>query len=332
MVGFSDATKSFSGTTVQLVGVGSTTVDANNQFCFNNVSAGTHRLEFSGAGHLTRRLEITVAAGAVNHFDDIDLVEPGPFDLAAFDEIYRSFTTPGTIRWNKRPKIMLDKKSLGDLPQGLDFFVDNVRQAYNTWLPNNTNGFFTGTPVTVGSIGPIDPDNFDCSDVPIGEIDIVGIDECPVEENFIILGTATHCFNSVGNEVLLGVIFFNPCTTDGTIDHEIIHTLCAGHLESRPGISIMGSPNSNGVITALDRRHMRYLYTRPAGTQTPDDAWGLTPLSPLTSAAGAWLGSAAGDLGAPVPGGSQGRRPAATTSGVPRPVVERPRGSGRSHP
>lgn len=300
VVGFSNSSASFEGTTVDLVGEATTTVDADNQFCFDNVSAGVKRLEFSGSTHLTRRVRITVSPGMINFFDDIDLVESGTFDVAAFDEIYRSFSVEGTVRWNTPPtRVMLDRDSLSSLDQGLDFFESNVRRSYNGFLTNNTNGFFASTPVTVGSIGPLDPEDFSCSDVPVGEIHIVGIDECPMEENFIILGSATHCFDTVGNEVVLGAIFFNPCTTVSTIEHEIIHTLCAGHLESRPNASIMGSPGGAGEIQPLDRRHMRYLYSRPPGTLTPDDAWALTPMDPTSSASGAFLGSPAGDLRLP---------------------------------
>ena len=109
---------------------------------------------------------------------------------------------------------------------------------------------------------------------------IVGIDECPMDEQFIILGSTTHCFTTNGNEVLLAAIFFNPCTTEATIEHEIIHSLCAGHLESRPNDSIMGSPGGAGEILPVDRRHMRYVYGRPAGVESPDDSLDLPALEP----------------------------------------------------
>ena len=258
MVGFVDPGTDFSGTEVQLVGGGTTTVNGNNEFGFDDVDPGERRLEFTGPNHLTRRVNVFVSGAGVDTFDGIELVENGPFNLAFFDEIYRSFQIEGTVRWNVRPtRVMLDGDSLGALPQGLDFFESEVKRAFNGWLPNNTNGFFAGTPVTVGSIGAIDAEDFDCSDVPTGEIHIVGIDECPMEENFIILGSATHCFNTVQNEVVLAGIFFNPCSDVATIEHEIIHTLCASHLESSPDSSIMGSPGGSGEIMPLDRRHMR---------------------------------------------------------------------------
>lgn len=281
VVGFNNPGNIFDGTQVELVGVGTSMIDGNNQFGFENVPAGLQQLEFTGGSHLARRVDINVSASGVDHFDDIDLVESQSFDVEAFDEIYREFQVEGTVRWNTRPeRVMLDKASLEALPQGLAFFEDEVRKAYNSWLPNNTDGFFAGTPVNVGGIGSIDPDQFDCSDVPVGEIHIVGVDECPIDETFIILGSATHCFSTVNNEVVLAAIFFNPCSTVATIQHEIIHTICAGHLESMPNGSIMGSPGGAEEILALDRRHMRYLYTRPAGTMSPDDSWGLGALNP----------------------------------------------------
>ncbi|MDX1644493.1 MAG: hypothetical protein R3244_09075, partial [Thermoanaerobaculia bacterium] len=326
-----NAGNSFQGTEVEIVGHGSSTVDENNEVCFDDVAAGVQRAAFTGPNHLTRRVRLNIMAGVVNIFDGVDLVEPGPFDVEAFDEIYRSFSVDGTVRWKTPPtRVLLDRDSLGSLDQGLAFFEDNVRRSFNTWLSNSTEGFFAPTPVTVGSIGPIDPEDFSCSDVPPGEIHIVGIDECPVEENFIILGSATHCFDTVGNEVVLGAIFFNPCSTVTTIEHEIIHTLCAGHLESRPNDSIMGSPGGAEEILPLDRRHMRYLYRRPAGTITPDDAWGLTPLEPMTSVAGTQLGSPAGDLFLPrVPDGGVDDEILRPSRLAPRPPAERDAARGR---
>lgn len=297
VTGFNNSSNSFEGTMVEIVGHGTTTVNADNEFCFDDVAAGVQRAEFTGPNHLTRRVRLNILAGAVNVFDGIELVEPGPFDLEAFDEIYRSFSVEGTVRWLTPPtRVVLDRDSLGSLDQGLDFFEDNVRRSYSTWLPNNTDGFFASTQVVVRDIAPIDSENFSCDDVPPGEIHIVGIDECPVDETFIILGSATHCFSTLGNEVVLGAIFFNPCSTVNTIEHEIIHTLCAGHLESRPNDSIMGSPGGAEEIQPMDRRHMRYLYTRPPGTKTPDDAWGLAALEPMASSSGSRLSSPAGDL------------------------------------
>jgi hypothetical protein len=270
----------FTGTEVRLAGVGTTTVDANNEFSFENVSSGVRQLELSGSNHLTRRVDINVTQSGVNRFG-IELVETAGFDLAAFDEIYRDFQVEGTVRWNRRPtRVVLDRQTLGALPQGLGFFEAEVRRAYTGWLPANTGGFFSGTPVSVGNTASFTSEGFDCSDVPDGEVHIVGVDECPVEEMFINLGSATHCFNTVGNEVVLAAIFFNPCTTSSTVEHEVIHTLCASHLESRPNASIMGSPGGARQILPIDRRHMRYLYSRPAGTLSPDDSRGLSPLTP----------------------------------------------------
>ncbi len=281
MTGFNNPSTDFSGTQVEIMGVGTTTVNANNEFSFDSVPAGNQRMELTGPNHLTRRVNINVSQSGVDTFSNIDLVEPGPFDVDSFDEIYRSFQVDGSVRWLRKPsRVMLDRDSLASLPQGLEFFEREVRQAYGGWLPNHTDGFFAGTRVTTGSIGNIDPEAFDCSDVPQGEVHIIGIDECPMEEVFVILGQATHCFSSVGNEVVLSAIFFNPCTTEATIEHEIIHTLCAGHLESMPNASIMAPSGGPMEITPLDRRHMRYLYPRPAGTLSPDDSWGLRALNP----------------------------------------------------
>jgi hypothetical protein len=280
VTGQASASTRFAGSEVRLVGVGTTRVTSNNQFSFEIVPSGVQQLELTGANHLTRRVNINVSR-AVNRFSDIELIETAGFDLAAFDEIYRDFQVEGTLRWNRRPtRVLLDRASLSALPQGLDFFEREVGGAYGGWLPQNTGGFFAGTPVVVGNAGNFESEDFDCDEVPDGEVHIVGVDECPVEEMFIILGSATHCFDTVGNEVVKGAIFFNPCTTRSTVDHEIIHTLCAGHLESRPGASIMGSPGGAGQILPTDRRHMRYLYNRPAGTTSPDDSWGLTALQP----------------------------------------------------
>ena len=132
----------------------------------------------------------------------------------------------------------------------------------------------------MGNISPLDPEAFECDDVETGDVVIVGIDECPIDEQFIILGSTTHCFTTNGNEVLLAAIFFNPCTTEATIEHEIIHSLCAGHLESRPNDSIMGSPGGAGEILPVDRRWMKYVYSRQAGVESPDDSWNLDALEP----------------------------------------------------
>ena len=297
--GFYTPGTNFGGTRVTLVDSGvSTTVDSSNKFGFDNVSSGVQRLEFTGGNHVNRRVRVRIQDGGINRFDGLTLVESAPFDLAAFDEIYRTIDgAAGTVRWRQRPsRVLLDRNSLGDLPQGLSFFETEIKRAYNTWLPNNTGGFFAGTPVNTSSLGDLDPEAFDCSDVPVGQIHIFGVDECPMDEEFVTLGLATHCFNTVGNEVVLGAIFFNPCTDEATIEHEIIHTLCALHLESRPADSIMGSPRSSDDITILplDRRHMRYLYDRPPGTLSPDDMWGAAPLSSMFSAGGGSLQSITG--------------------------------------
>ena len=117
----------------------------------------------------------------------------------------------------------------------------------------------------------MDSEDFSCDDVSDGDIVIVGIDECPREDNFITLGTATHCFNTQGNEVILGAIWFNPCTTLGTIKHEIIHTLCAGHLDMEKNYSIMAPSGGPDDLTQWDERWIRYLYSHNPGTRSPDN-------------------------------------------------------------
>jgi hypothetical protein len=282
VVGFPDTTLSFLGAEAILNGSTRTTINADNRFGFQNVPPGVHRLEFTGSNFVTRRVRVEVRAGGTNHFDDLDLVQPEPFNLSAYDEIYRSFSVPGIVRWKNRPsRIVLDKSSLGSMPQGFSFFERHVKDAYNNWLPRNTNGFFQGTQVVTGSVDPSTPETFDCDQVREGDIVILAVDECDQNEEFITLGTTTHCFDTVGNEVILGAIWFNPCTTESTIDHEIIHTLCAGHLENQPNLSIMAPFGGPDQITQLDRLHMQYTYNRPLGTLSPDDAWQEEPLQPV---------------------------------------------------
>ncbi len=273
VVGLDNASLSFAGTEVELLGLATTTVNASNEWGFESVMAGTYTLVFRGAGHLERRIRVNVLANGISRFANLTLVEPGPFRLDNFDDIYREFdATAGTIRWTRRPnRVLLDKSSLEVLPQGFDFFDSEIRSAFSTWLPENTNGFFSGTPVRSGDMGLVDPDDFGCEDVEDGDLVIVGIDECPREDNFLILGTATHCFNTVGNEVILGAIWFNPCSDETTIRHEIIHILCAGHLDSQVNNSILGSPGGSDTITDMDRLHMKYLYDRLPGVRSPDN-------------------------------------------------------------
>jgi hypothetical protein len=272
VVGFENPSTSFSGSTVELVGLATTTINGSNEWGFDGVSAGAYTLVFRGAGHLERRMRVNVLSNGISRFSNLELVEPGPFRLDNFDDVYRSFSTPGTIRWKKRPKrVLLDKKSLGDLPQGFDFFESAVREAYSGWLPAHTNGFFSGTKVQSGSIGIGDSSEFSCDDVENGDIVIVGLDECAREDMFITLGTATHCFNTEGNEVVLGAIWFNPCTTESTIKHEIIHTLCAEHLDMEQNNSIMAPSGGPDDLTQWDERWLRYLYSRQPGTRSPDN-------------------------------------------------------------
>lgn len=284
VVGLSDASASFEGTQVRIVGVGQSTIDASNRWGIEGVPPGIHQLELSGSSHLRRRLEIRVEAGGVNHFDGLVLVEPAPFNLSAFDEIYRSFAIPGTIRWSQQPtRVVLDRKSLSSLDQGLGFFESEVRSAFTGWLSDASDGFFDGTPVVKGSIPVPDLESFSCDDVSEGEIYIVGYDfDCTQA-----LGWESHCIDSIGNAVSRAVIWLSDCSTQRTIIHELIHTLCAGHLDTMAHLSIMGGSGFGAPgITSMDSLHMRYLYDRPPGVGTPDDAWGLPPLEPRVAATG----------------------------------------------
>ena len=155
-----------------------------------------------------------------------------------------------------------------------------MRRAFDEWLPEHTNRFFAGTPVVKANVTDPSVENFSCGQVEQGDLVIVGINECPVEEQFIIAGYATHCFISTNNNVVLGAVWLTPCTDSVVIEHELIHTLCALHLESRPFLSLMGSPGGARRFTTMDALHLRYLYGRPGGVISPDNAWGLAPLEP----------------------------------------------------
>ena len=74
--------------------------------------------------------------------------------------------------------------------------------------------------------------------------------------------------------MILGAIWFNPCTTESTIKHEIIHTLCAEHLDMEQNNSIMALWRSGGPddLTQWDERlDSLPLQPQTPGTRSPDN-------------------------------------------------------------
>jgi len=291
---------SFSGTTVQAGGV-STQVTTANEFGFD-LPAGRHTLTFTGNRHTTRMISIDVVDGAVNRFDGLDLVETPEFNLAAFDDIYRE-DGDGTFRWVRTPKVFVDRGSLSQLPQGWDFFQrEIIDKNLRGRMGQLTNGVWGNLDIRVGNFKEL-PIESPCLEVGNFELHFRGVvDDCGRDGGNITLGIASHCVFSEGNEAVTAVVTFNKCTSQSTVTHEIIHTLCSRHLDNTTASSVM-TPFTDSTIddmTPMDANHIRYMYRRPPGVRTPDNS---VNLEVFTSS---FLGGSSNFLG-----GFSGRRPRA---------------------
>ena len=298
--GFLNPGTPYGGTTVQSSTGASTQVTTSNSFGLD-LPAGQHTLTFTGGRHATRVISVQVADGVTNRFDGIDLVETPEFNMPAFDDIYRE--REGTFRWVQKPKIFIHRDTLSNLPQGWEFFRrEIIDKNLSSRMGELTNGVWANLDIRVGNFRDL-PEDSPCLEVGNFEIHFRGIkDDCGRDSGSLTLGVASHCVFSVANEAASGVVTFNPCTGEGTVTHEIIHTLCSRHLDNAAGESIMTPFADSRVtdMTQMDMNHIRYMYSRPPGVRSPDNSAGLEVFT------AAFLGSQNSLLG-----GFGGRRPRA---------------------
>lgn len=281
--GMFDPSTSFAGARIRVVGEAEDTIRADNSFFLDPVPPGDYVLTVTGPTVLHRKVEIEMKAGGANEIERLDLVEVVPFNIDAFDEIYRSDGERGTARFTERPDFYIDQKSFDKLSGGNgarlaaeieEAIQGPIRRAVSPFL--NRVQIATRTLQTYAS---------PC-DLPEGDVNWYADRELRDDDGQRLLGLAWWCWWSSLNRVRGGMLFLDDSAGSGTILHELVHILgTADHLEKAPGSSIIRSPRFLDHLSEMDEMHLAFLYTRPEGLMPPDDARGLGTAG-LTSLSG----------------------------------------------
>ena len=283
---FSPATN-FAGSRIKVVGSGVDTIRSDNSFRIEPVMPGEHVISVVGTGHLNRHLRVEMLAGGPNEIPDLDLAEDTLFNLPAFDEIYREDGERGTARFLKRPRFLIDQKDFDGLPGATgDQLISEIKMATTGPIRQAIGPLFAGVQViTRASI----QDYTSPCDLPDNEVNWQAERELRSSEGELLLGQAWWCWFPEHNAVRGGILTLDDQADTGTILHELVHLLGgAAHLEKSPGSSVISVPRSVAALSTMDEQHLQFLYKRPAGLETPDDARRLDPsgLTQLSGGAG----------------------------------------------
>lgn len=281
--GMFDPTASFTGATIRVIGEAEDTIRTDNSFFIDPVPPGSYVLSVFGPALLNRKVEIEMKPGGANEIARLDLVEQAPFNLEAFDEIYRSEGTRGTARFVDRPDFYIDQKSFNKLPGGAGSrLVSEIDMATRGPIRKAVGPLFAGVKLTTKNL----PQYASPCNLPEGDVNWYGDPDLRDEEGQRLLGLAWWCWYPSINEVRGGMLYLDDSAGTGTILHELVHILgTADHLVKAPGSSIIQSPRLITQLSPMDEMHLEFLYARPPGLVTPDDARGLGQ-SGLTSLAG----------------------------------------------
>lgn len=271
--GMFDPTVSFAGATVRVVGVGEDTVRTDNSFFIDPVAAGEYVLTVSGPTVLHRKVEIEMQAGGANEISRLDIVELAPFNIDAFDEIYRSEGERGTARFVDRPDFYIDQKSFDSLPGGTGArLISEIDMATRGDIRRAVGRLFAGVQVTTRNVKQY---SSPC-ELPAGDVNWYADRELRDENGQRLLGRAWWCWYPAFNQVRGGMLYLDALAGTGTILHELVHIIgTADHLERASGTSIIEAPRSISQLSPMDEMHLGFLYARPPGLMTPDDARGL---------------------------------------------------------
>ena len=281
--GMFDPTASFAGATIRVTGIANDTIATDNTFFLDPVPAGRHVLAVSGANLLNRKVEIEMKSGGANEIASLGLVEEAPFNLRAFDEIYREEGETGTARFTERPDFFIDDRSFGELSGGNgNRLRSEVQMAITGPIRRAVGPLFSGLRV---SSRTLKQEWESPCDLPEGHVYWYAHRDLRDEEGSRLLGQAWWCWWSTQHRVRGGILRLDAEANPGVIHHELVHLLgTADHLEKAPGSSVIRVPSTASGLTAMDERHLEFLYARPPGLMTPDDATGLG-LNDLTTRA-----------------------------------------------
>jgi hypothetical protein len=285
--------------TVEIEGVGTTTTNGVGEYGFDTNVTGTRPMTLSGAGYLRRDTyidaggQLTVNATVIP--DGGDYGTSG-FSLAFHDEVFRKNAERGTSRWTSQPTYQIWMRKLScteteatnddrwrcikatvlDEPLSGSWFYNTVVAALAGDVGTLTGGKFSGPYTTHTPQVGTEIDMKSSAWITRGIINVVLLRYPDMHTDSDYVGTSfagmwtyvDHRDFSRGK-----VIIQDLETREGTITHEIAHTLGFGHpngydFSQYPGGSIMG--RGSDVITARDILQGGIMYDRSVWSHTPD--------------------------------------------------------------
>lgn len=316
VVGLFDTATSYSKTRVTLQSVDTalqikTRVTKSNRFDFEGVPAGEYIVKFKGAKHLKRLVRIQVVAGGTNYFGDLDLVEKEGFHLKEFDQVWRAvdyglgvlqLEIPySTWRWQTVPKIVVDKDSFNYGEKGVALLA-KIKNFVKNEFKFATGGFMAKPRIKFGKT-PEWPEDLSIDDrraLSCTAKDPRKKGRIYVSATIPRGGPTGSAAASVcnGRTIRHAVVKFakaNP--PPSTVAHEFLHASGALHPTAlgkpEQPCSVMGYPDNRtdpnfwrrcsikkatDFVSALDMKWGLYVYSRPPGVTSPDDASHLAPI------------------------------------------------------
>jgi hypothetical protein len=238
-------------------------------------------------------IEIKTQSATTNVLRKLLPADTNYFDLNFYDHVFRSDGTTGTKRWTTTPAVEIWTKKMKCLvalrnlclqyevtatPTPM-YFESLIRAVVNIDFPQLTGNVISGVNITTKSHAPGTILNF-ASELTSHTIYVAYMTRGSTSfGSASYAGTASTGGNVdgqiTGSEIHLNSYFHAGHI--GTYRHELAHALgwahpsvAAGSLteySSIPRPSVMDLP---GIISSWDKSHGAILYTRPAGSASPD--------------------------------------------------------------
>ena len=268
---------------------------SNGAFTVQIDQPGTYPVTIEAPGFHTSNseIEIKTQSAFTNLFRKVLPADTNYFDLNFYDHVFRTNGTTGTKRWTTTPAVEIWTKkmkclvALGNLCLQYEVtatptpihFESLTRAVVNIDFPQLTGNVISGVNITTKSHPTGTILNF-ASELTSHTIYVANMTRGSTSfGGAAYAGTASTGGNVAGqitgSEIHLNSYF--QADKVGTYRHELAHALgwnhpsvAAGSLteyDSMPRRSVMERP---GIISSWDKSHGAILYTRPAGSASPD--------------------------------------------------------------
>jgi len=252
------------GSTVRIGGATAVT-NSNGDYALAGNFSGVTVINVDGPSQFPRQVTKDLSRSNVANIDAIERINA--FSLQFYRQLVRdaeeSFFLRPTNRWEgSEPTFFIDTRpEIGTGAPIPSSTIDTVRNVIRQSMPVFSNGFITGSKITVTNNPP--------PDLSSGSI-VIRFDHTLLQAGAF----GVTRIQTIGSRIDAAVtrLVLNPSFPfDELTSHELGHAVGFFHASARPSVMVATGSCGCGLFTSDDSVHMKINYSRPAGNTDIDN-------------------------------------------------------------